>query len=382
MKRAKLAPDLATKTFTNNAERGTREFQQFHGLDVTGVVDDTTWEEAKKHGLLDTGFPDNLGLKPLNYQERLKEFGGFNYKSKPIPGNPENIEILGDWVAKNLDAVYEPLLVGTKGIGPSGYVGHFHKKAVEPFKNLIQDWHAQGLLDRVISWGGSWVPRYIRGSTTILSNHSCGTAFDINTLENPLGYVGAPLGAKGCVYELVNIAAYHGWYWGGFYAGRKDSQHWELARPLLPVARLLKDMHPATARAFYDELEKNRHLIDPVLFKVAMDAGLFEKEAFGWADVKNTANKAKYHIGNAMLNTGTKPITDPAGLVGTGLQALGKTLGTQQKQVVNLARPVGYKAPGAIPGAYTPNPHMITKTVQTPVGKALDIAGNLVGGPG
>jgi hypothetical protein len=36
------------------------------------------------------------------------------------------------------------------------------------------------LLDRVLVYDGSFVPRFVRGSRSTLSNHAFGSAFDIN----------------------------------------------------------------------------------------------------------------------------------------------------------------------------------------------------------
>ena len=45
----------------------------------------------------------------------------------------------------------------------------------------------RGLLDRILSFGGGFEPCFVRGSTTTLSNHSFGSAFDINVAWNEKG---------------------------------------------------------------------------------------------------------------------------------------------------------------------------------------------------
>jgi hypothetical protein len=78
----------------------------------------------------------------------------------------------------------------------------------------------------VLTWDGSFVPRFIRGSRTTLSNHAFGTAFDINCGYNRLGTIPALLGNKGYVRELVELANEHGFYWGGHFASpRSDGMH-------------------------------------------------------------------------------------------------------------------------------------------------------------
>ncbi len=81
----------------------------------------------------------------------------------------------------------------------------------------------------MINWAGSYVPRFIRGSRTTLSNHAFGTAFDINTRENALGAIPALVGKHGSVRKLVPLANQHGFYWGGHFKSRKDGMHFEIA---------------------------------------------------------------------------------------------------------------------------------------------------------
>jgi hypothetical protein len=73
------------------------------------------------------------------------------------------------------------------------------------------------------------VQRFIRCSTSSLSNHAFGTAFDINADQNPLGHQPALPGEPGCVFELVPIAHKFGFYWGGHFKDRRDGMHFEIA---------------------------------------------------------------------------------------------------------------------------------------------------------
>jgi hypothetical protein len=84
----------------------------------------------------------------------------------------------------------------------------------------------------VLTWEGSFAPRFVRGSNVTLSNHAWGTAFDINYAWNTLGAQPALRGQKGSVRELVPIANEFGFYWGGHFKGRADGMHFEVARPL------------------------------------------------------------------------------------------------------------------------------------------------------
>jgi D-alanyl-D-alanine dipeptidase len=118
-----------------------------------------------------------------------------------------------------------PQLVNIKG---SDRV-QFHRKAADQLIKLWQNWEDAALLPLVLTWDGSFVPRFIRGSRKTLSNHSFGSAFDINVAWNQLGVVPALAGQKGSVRELVQIANQHGFYWGGHFS-RKDGMHFEVAQ--------------------------------------------------------------------------------------------------------------------------------------------------------
>jgi hypothetical protein len=154
-------------------------------------------------------------------------FGAFEFRPDPQPQNPEHIRILGDWVKTNITAITLPV---PKVVRADGTVEiDFNIRAVEQLRRLWADWAERGLLDRILTYDGAFVPRFQRGSTTTLSNHSWGTAFDINAEFNPRGSDPAEAGQKGCVYDLVALANKHGFFWGGHFQKRKDGMHFEVA---------------------------------------------------------------------------------------------------------------------------------------------------------
>jgi hypothetical protein len=164
-------------------------------------------------------------FKPLvSTAERQRVFGKFDYKTNP----DGTIKILGNWANKNIVKVHIPQLEGVEGAPKNGVV-YFHRLGAEQLKNLFEEWDAEGLIDLVLTWAGSFVPRMIRGSKTTLSNHAFGTAFDINAAWNPLGKAPAAVGKKGSVIRLVEIAHKHGFYWGANFS-RSDGMHFELAQ--------------------------------------------------------------------------------------------------------------------------------------------------------
>lgn len=229
-------------TFDKATETATRAFQKKHKLFVDGEVGNESYGQAALLGfeVVDytvapgSGYPAKPTFPPLlSTAERQKVFGRFEYQSDPRPNNPEHIRILGDWVQKNIVNVTLPQLQGVRR-APRNCRVPVHRLAENPIVALWAAWEKAGLLDRIITWDGAFVPRYIRGSRSVLSNHAFGTAFDINADFNRLGAEPAWPGKEGCVFDLVEIANAHGFFWGGHFNKRRDGMHFELALPDTP----------------------------------------------------------------------------------------------------------------------------------------------------
>lgn len=157
---------------------------------------------------------------------RQQLFGKFRFVAAPTSSNPENIRVLDDWAAQHIGIAHLPAVGGAV---PAKV--QFHRLAIPQLEQLWKDWHKAGLLDHVRTWDGSYVPRFIRGSRTVLSNHAFGTAFDINANFNRLGTIPARLGQPGSVRDMVALANKHGFYWGGHFGGsRIDGMHFEIAK--------------------------------------------------------------------------------------------------------------------------------------------------------
>ncbi len=221
--------------FDENTREATEAFQRSVGLNDDGVVGMRTMGQAANFGfdplddvdLSEEGPnwpPRPSNLVPLGTNEmRQAVFGKFAFRPSPAPYNREAITITDGWDKKNIVLVEIPQLVGV--VGATRRVP-FHKELEAPVKKLFAAWEEAGLIDLVKSWAGSWVPRFQRGSSTTLSNHSWGTAFDINVPWNGLGVQPALVGRTGSVRRLVPIANELGWFWGGHFT-RKDGMHFE-----------------------------------------------------------------------------------------------------------------------------------------------------------
>jgi len=233
----------ADGSFGPATEEATREFQLRHSLVQTGVVDAATRVVASALGLdgpsaeppgspadhAGPDWPPPPSFPPLvGTVERQRIFGPMTYVADPQPGNPEHIRVTNGWAAEHLVTVTVPELAGIQGAPSTGRI-QLHRDIADQVLALFAAWKEAGLMPLVLSWAGSYAPRFIRGSTTSLSNHAFGTAFDINAPQNPLGARPALAGQKGSVRELVPLANAHGFYWGGHFKGRLDGMHFEAA---------------------------------------------------------------------------------------------------------------------------------------------------------
>ena len=131
----------------------------------------------------------------------------------------ESFAIPGTSIKLTCNKAVAPLLVG--------FAAEFHE-LIEPID--------EGGLD---DWGYCY--REIRGSSTVLSNHSSGTAIDLNSKIHPLGKAGTfPLGK---VPMIRALAKKYGLRWGGDYSGRKDEMHFEIALSEAKVAALIGSLN-------------------------------------------------------------------------------------------------------------------------------------------
>jgi len=211
-------------------EAAVRRLQRGAGLVDDGVVGPMT--RAAMAAPRDDEYTPMPSFEPLTTNsERAAIFGRFAFVPRPLPTMPEAIRITDNWPSRQLVQIMVPQLklipgVGGDGRGPAGGLVHCHHLVADQLRALWQAWEDAGLLDRVLTWGGLWCPRFVRGSRSMLSNHAWGTAFDINAAWNGLGREPARTGERGSVRELVPLAHDHGFYWGGHFS-RRDGMHFE-----------------------------------------------------------------------------------------------------------------------------------------------------------
>jgi hypothetical protein len=108
-------------------------------------------------------------------------------------------------------------------------------RVADVFREIIAWWDEN--IEPVETLGG-YNYREIRGyeGSGTLSNHSSGTAIDINAAKHPLGAVGTFTTAQAAM--ITAKAATLGLRWGGDYRGRKDEHHLEVVfSPTAEIAR-------------------------------------------------------------------------------------------------------------------------------------------------
>ncbi len=227
----------ADGVFGEHTYAATVDFQKKYRLEPDGVVGHQTIVQAIQLGFTvleetvdesenSPNWPPKPDFQPLaGTAQRQALFGKFSFRV--IPDSDGDVRILGNWTEENIVTVNIPQLRGVKGAPGSGNI-QFHKLAADQLKAMWGAWEEAGLIDPILGWGGSFVPRLVRGGAS-LSNHAFGTAFDINVPWNALGTQPALVGERGTVRELVPIANEHGFFWGGHYAKRQDGMHFEVA---------------------------------------------------------------------------------------------------------------------------------------------------------
>jgi hypothetical protein len=218
---------IADGFFGQETLKLTIRYQNLRNLSGDGIVGRQTLSSAIGDGLgvlHDDNYPASSLLKPLTLLEKHQQFGVFTYVADPVPQMLEAIKITGrsNFTIVRLDT---PILQSIN-------ISHVlvNDKCKVSFMSLINEWHKQDLLKNILSFDGMYVPRFVRGSRSTLSNHSWGTAFDINARWNPMGKVGPASGSKGSVYDLVKIANDLGWFWGGHFTARPDPMHFECTK--------------------------------------------------------------------------------------------------------------------------------------------------------
>lgn len=158
----------------------------------------------------------NHGVSPARQSTMLKVFGEprqtFNQDCQPVT-NP----------------TLKQLIISSIDVGPFSVTGL--RPAVESLQRIMQDVKSDNvLLYNALGTAGMLCCRYVRGSTSSISNHSWGTAIDIK-INGKLD----PRGDNEVQYGLTLLATYfnrHGWFWGAGFR-TEDGMHFEVSDELI-----------------------------------------------------------------------------------------------------------------------------------------------------
>jgi hypothetical protein len=146
-----------------------------------------------------------------------------SYNGYPASKDPKEIAIKS-YPVKGTDRK----LRCAESVGPllAAFAAEFHE-LIEPIdEGTFDDW--------------AYCYRMVRGDATKLSNHSSGTAIDLNAIKHPLGKVGTFEAGK--VPMIRALAKKYGLTWGGDYKNRKDEMHFEVNIGPAKVAELVKKL--------------------------------------------------------------------------------------------------------------------------------------------
>jgi hypothetical protein len=224
-------------TFDKATFDATVAFQEKHGLVGDGIVGNRSFGQAMLLGfeavdfasVSRSGFPPLPDFPPVGSRDRERLFGKFAFVHAPSRNDAHTIRITDGWDKENIVSVRIPQLANVKG-APADQVIRFHRLAKDRIESLWSTWDREGVLKCVNTWSGGFYARFVRGNREKLSNHAFGSAFDINAQFNPLGAEPAFPGSEGCVFDLVEIAHEHGFFWGGHFQKRRDGMHFEVAK--------------------------------------------------------------------------------------------------------------------------------------------------------
>lgn len=253
-------------TYGSLTEQAAIVFQTKVGVPKTGALDQATLEAARAAGYIvvpddhytkldKPSFPPDPGTlgSPSN-ADRNKAFTCFRFtqrrRDERPSDNKEEIIIgascdgkLPDWENSQIVRIQVPQLIHVPGT-TNGFI-RVHRLVKDRVLALFDAWDKANLCHLIIHFSGGFNARYkrkkgpkgpgpepARKSVDVdeLSNHSFGSAFDLNDSQNPQGSRPAKVTEKGSVRELVLVANGAGWFWGGFFSGKSvDGMHFEFA---------------------------------------------------------------------------------------------------------------------------------------------------------
>jgi hypothetical protein len=119
--------------------------------------------------------------------------------------------------------------IATENVGPFKVTGH--RKAVAQLKLALTDLKSEKPhVYAALGTAGMLCCRYVRGSNSVISNHSLGLAIDftLNGILDPRGDDKVQVG----LLDLYSVMKRHGFYWGVEF-GTEDAMHFEICSEMV-----------------------------------------------------------------------------------------------------------------------------------------------------
>jgi hypothetical protein len=133
-----------------------------------------------------------------------KSQNGWTASKDPAAIDIKAFPIKGTDIKIRCQAIAGPIL--------AAFAAEFHAQ-VEPIDaGALDDW--------------AYCYRPVRGQDAVLSNHSSGTALDLNASKHPLGKEHTFTGVQ--EVKIKELVKKYGLRWGGSYKARKDEMHYEI----------------------------------------------------------------------------------------------------------------------------------------------------------
>ena len=151
----------------------------------------------------------------------MKSQNGWPASKDPLELGIKSYLVSGTEVKLRCAQSVAPLLIG--------FAAEFHN-LIEPIDGSNDDW--------------AYCYRMVRGSESALSNHSSGTALDLNAAAHPLGAIGTFDANK--VPMIRALAKKFGLRWGGDDHLRKAEMHFEILFNAEQVEKLIHKLGSET----------------------------------------------------------------------------------------------------------------------------------------
>jgi hypothetical protein len=226
---ATLVGSATTDAASPELAEAVADWQKGNALDVDGIIGPTTWRALRialaPEGSITGIMPADTPPVPIGWEQVVATFGDPTpLLSKDGTMTKEN-ELL--WQRRTLASGTLPFPVPLDMNKPDGQMKmsfHAHHRMVGTFEAVFGEIHRLGLQAKILSWGGIYNFRPIRGTKRALSLHAFGAAIDLNAETNKLGTEGdmSP--------EVVEVFRHFGFVWGGDFGSRPDPMHFQYAK--------------------------------------------------------------------------------------------------------------------------------------------------------